>query len=79
MGKHNIDLDFTIIQKKELNIYGSRNAMTRDFEELIDTVKSQDLRLDGVVTNVYDFEDAVKAFEDFSANANNMLKVMIKF
>ena len=79
VGKHNIDLDFTIIQKKELNIYGSRNAMTRDFEELIDTVKSQDLKLDGVVTNVYDFENAVQAFEDFSANANNMLKVMIKF
>ena len=79
VGKHNIDLDFTIIQKKELNIYGSRNAMTRDFEELIDTVKSQDLKLDGVVTNVYDFENSVQAFEDFSANANNMLKVMIKF
>ena len=79
VGKHNIDLDFTIIQKKELNIYGSRNAMTRDFEELIDTVKTQDLKLDGVVTNVYDFENAVQAFEDFSANANNMLKVMIKF
>ena len=53
--------------------------MTRDFEELIDTVKSQNLELGGVVTNVYDFENAVKAFEDFSANANNMLKVMIKF
>ena len=25
-------------EKKELNIYGSRNALTRDFEELIDTV-----------------------------------------
>ena len=79
VGKHNIDLDFTIIQKKELNIYGSRNALTRDFEELIDTVKAQNLKLDDVVTNVYDFENAVQAFEDFSANANNMLKVMIKF
>ena len=79
VGKHNIDLDFTIIQKKELNIHGSRNALTRDFEELIDTVKAQNLKLDDVVTNVYDFENAVQAFEDFSANANNMLKVMIKF
>lgn len=79
VGKHNIDLDFTIIQKKELNIYGSRNAMTRDFEELIDIVKTQNLKLDDAVTNVYDFENAVQAFEDFSANANNMLKVMIRF
>ena len=44
-----IDLDFTIIQKKELNIFGSRNALTRDFEELIDTVKAQNLKLDDVV------------------------------
>ena len=79
VGKHNIDLDFTIIQKKELNIFGSRNALTRDFEELIDTVKSQNLKLDDVVTNVYDFQDAAQAFEDFHQNAGSMLKVMIKF
>ena len=79
VGKHNIDLDFTIIQKKELNIFGSRNALTRDFEALIDTVKAQNLKLDDVVTNVYDFRDAAKAFEDFHQNAGSMLKVMIKF
>ena len=79
VGKHNIDLDFTIIQKKELNIFGSRNALTRDFEELIDTVKNQGLQLDGVVTNVYPFEKAAQAFEDFHQNAGSMLKVMIEF
>ena len=79
VGKHNIDLDFTVIQKKELNIYGSRNAMTRDFEELIDTVKNQGLKLDAVVTNVYPFEKAAQAFEDFHQNAGSMLKVMIEF
>ena len=78
VGKHNIDLDFTIIQKKELNIFGSRNALTRDFEELIDVVKTQGLNLDDVVTNVYKFEDA-QAFEDFHQNAGSMLKVMIQF
>ena len=79
VGKHNIDLDFTIIQKKELNIFGSRNALTRDFEELIETVKSQNLKLDDVVTNVYKFDDAATAFADFDKNAGSMLKVMIEF
>ncbi|MCR4817905.1 MAG: zinc-binding alcohol dehydrogenase family protein [Fretibacterium sp.] len=79
VGKHNIDLDFTIIQKKELNIFGSRNALTRDFEELIDTVKSQGLRLDDVITNVYPFDKASQAFSDFDKNAGSMLKVMIEF
>ncbi len=79
VGKHNIDLDFTIIQKKELNIFGSRNALTRDFEELINTVASQNLKLDDVVTNVYKFSDAAQAFSDFDKNAGSMLKVMIEF
>ena len=79
VGKRNIDLDFTIIQKKELNIYGSRNAMTRDFEELIDIVKNQGLKLDAAVTNVYPFDKAAQAFEDFHNNAASMLKVMIEF
>ena len=79
VGKHNIDLDFTIIQKKELNIFGSRNALTRDVEELIDTVRSQGLKLDGVVTDVYPFAQAAQAFEDFHQNAGSMLKVMIEF
>jgi 2-desacetyl-2-hydroxyethyl bacteriochlorophyllide A dehydrogenase len=35
VSKRNLDdFFFTIIQKKELNIYGSRNALKQDFEEL---------------------------------------------
>lgn len=79
IGKHNIDLDFTVIQKKELNIFGSRNALTRDFSELIDTVRSQGLKLDSIVTNIYPFGRAAQAFEDFHRNAGSMLKVMIDF
>lgn len=79
VGKSNIDLDFTVIQKKELNIYGSRNALTSDFEKLIDIVKAQNLKLDAAVTDVYPFAKAEQAFEDFRKNAANMLKVMIEF
>ena len=79
IGKHNIDLDFTIIQKKELNIFGSRNALTKDFEDLIDLVQSRDLGIDRVVTDIYDFDQAAQAFEDFHQHADSMLKVMIHF
>lgn len=79
IGKHNIDLDFTIIQKKELNIYGSRNALTEDFEALVDSVIENKLNLDGIITNIYPFQEAAKAFADFDKNAANMLKVMIEF
>ena len=39
VGKKNLDFNFTMIQKKELNIFGSRNALKFDFTELIDLVK----------------------------------------
>lgn len=79
VGKKNLDFNFTIIQKKELNVYGSRNALTSDFVELIDIVLSGQIDLEKVVTHVYDFDDAAKAFEEFDQNAANMLKVLIRF
>ena len=80
VSKKNIDdFFFTIIQKKELNIYGSRNAMKKDFLELIDLVKAGGVDLEKIVTNTYKLDEAPKAFEEFSANAGKMLKVVIDF
>lgn len=79
VAKKNIDLFFTIIQKKELDIYGSRNAMEDDFLFTIDQLKSGKLYLDDIVTDVYDFEDAVKAFAEFDQGQSEKLKVLIKF
>lgn len=79
VGKKNLDFNFTMIQKKELNIFGSRNALKKDFLELIEIVKNGKVDLDKIVTNVYDFEDAPKAFEEFDQNAASMLKVLLKF
>ena len=79
VGKSNLDFNFTLIQKKELNIFGSRNALKKDFLELIDLIKKGDFDLEKIITNEYSFTDAPKAFADFSANAGKMLKVILKF
>ena len=80
VSKRNIDdFFFTIIQKKELNIYGSRNALKKDFMELIDLVKAGGVDLDKIVTNTYKWTDAPQAFEEFAANAGRMLKVVLDF
>ena len=80
VSKKNIDdFFFTIIQKKELNVYGSRNAMKKDFLELIDLVKGGSVELEKIVTNTYKMEEAPQAFADFAANAGKMLKVVIDF
>ena len=79
VGKKNLDFNYTIIQKKELNIFGSRNALKKDFLELIDLVKAGKVDLEKIVTNTYKLDEADKAFKEFSENAGSMLKVVIDF
>jgi len=79
VGKKNLDFNFTIIQKKELNIFGSRNSLKKDFLELIDLVKTGKVPLEKIGTNTYGFSEAAKAFSDFDKNAGKMLKVRLDF
>jgi len=77
ISKHNLDFNFTMIQKKELKIYGSRNATIEDIEEVVEIMKEYDTTK--IITNEYKFEDAVTALNDMDANAGKMLKTIIKF
>ena len=79
VGKQNLDFNFTTIQKKELNVFGSRNARKEDFLELIDLVKTGDVPLKKIITNLYPFTQGAQAFYDFSHNPGNMLKVILDF
>lgn len=79
VGKKNLDFNFTLLQKKELNVYGSRNAMRKDFVELIDLVKSGKADISKVITDVYNLEDAAQAFDDFDKNGADKLKTVIAF
>lgn len=79
VGKRNADFNFTLLQKKELNAYGSRNALKKDFLELIDLVKAGKVDIEKIVTNEYELDKAPEAFKDFSEHAADMLKVVIHF
>lgn len=79
VGKKNLDFFYTIIQKKELHIFGSRNALKEDFLELIDKVSSGEVSIEKVITNVFPFDKAAEAFEAFSTHGGDMLKVLIEF
>lgn len=79
VGKENLDFNFTMIQKKELNIFGSRNAKKEDFLQLIDMIRESKIDLEKVVTNEYPFDEAERAFREFSENSGTMLKVLIRF
>ena len=79
IGKKNLDFNFTMIQKKELNVFGSRNALKKDFTELIDLVKDSKVDLEKIITNIYPLDEIGTALEDFHQNGAKMLKVMIDF
>lgn len=48
-------------------MFGSRNALKKDFLELIELVNAGKAPLEKIITNVYSFNDAAKAFDDFAA------------
>lgn len=79
VGKQNLDFNFTMIQKKELIVEGSRNALKKDFIELIELVKAGNVPLEKIITHTYQFSDIAEAFADFANNQGDMLKVCIDF
>lgn len=70
---------FSIIQKKELNIMGSRNALKADFEELIDFVKQGKVDIEKIISNEFSWLDADKALEHYKNNLGKTLKVVLNF
>lgn len=78
-GKRNTDFLHSIILKKELNIFGSRNAFTKDFEELIDLVASGKVDVMKMVSGIYKKEDAQEAFESLKNNDGSLCKLLIEF
>lgn len=78
-GKRETTFVHSIILKKELNIFGSRNAFTRDFETLIDLVASGAVDVTKMITDVYDFENAKAAFDSLVNNDGSINKLLIIF
>ncbi len=77
-GKRETTFLHSIILKKELNIFGSRNAFTKDFEELIDLVASGKADVLKMVSGVYGMDEATKAFEALAHNDGTLAKLLIE-
>lgn len=78
-GKTNTTFLHSILLKKELNVFGSRNAYTADFEALIDIVSSGKVDVMKMVSAVYEAQDAAKAFEALTHNDGTLEKVLLRF
>lgn len=77
-GKDEVQLNHSILIKKELDVYGSRNSLN-DFEPLISEVKDNNLNIEKVITHIYDKENVLQAFKDLTNNDGSMAKVQVEF
>ena len=77
-GKRETTFLHSIILKKELNIFGSRNALTKDFEELIELVKTGSINVLSLVSRVYPFERVKDAFDSLKNNDGTIAKILLE-
>lgn len=77
-GKTNTTFNHSLIVKKELNIYGSRNALKEDFTELIDFIVDGKLNIEPIISDIFDRKDAIEGFNSLVNNDGSKFKVLIK-
>ncbi len=76
-GKRNTEFLHSVLLKKELNVFGSRNAFTKDFEELIDLVAEGKADVLKMVSGVYPMDKAIDAFKALANNDGSLAKLLI--
>ncbi|MBB6218521.1 2-desacetyl-2-hydroxyethyl bacteriochlorophyllide A dehydrogenase [Anaerosolibacter carboniphilus] len=77
-GKKETTFNHSILLKKELDVYGSRNSLN-DFVPLIELVSQGAVDIDKMVTDVFELEHVIDAFEALNNNDGSKLKVLVKF
>lgn len=77
-GKKDTTFLHSIILKKELNVYGSRNAYTEDFHKVIDILASGQADAEALVSGEYDLKDAAEAFDALKHNDGSLMKILLK-
>ena len=77
-GKRETTFLHSIILKKELNIFGSRNAMKQDFLDNIELAASGKADLMKMVSGVYEMDKAAEAFDALAHNKGDLAKLLIR-
>ncbi len=77
-GKKETTFLHSILIKKELNVYGSRNSYPSDFKAVIDLIASGKVNVMDMVSDVYPIARADEAFKILAANDGSLAKVLIE-
>lgn len=76
-AKAPVEYETKLFVQKELDILGSRNAMSDDFSRVIQMLESGRFPVDKVITKVYPFQQAGQALADWDANTPAFTKILI--
>lgn len=77
-GKRETTFNHSIILKKELNIYGSRNSKY-EMHELVKLVKENNIDITKIISDVIDYKDSINAFKKLANNDGTTMKVLVSF
>lgn len=77
-GKRETTFLHSVLLKKELNVFGSRNSYPRDFMEVIDIIASGKVDVLKMVSEIYDIDRADDAFKALASNNGSLAKVLVK-
>ena len=78
-GKTETTFLHSVLLKKELNVFGSRNAYTADFEALIRLISEGGVPAEQMISAVYPYTDAALAFDALTHNDGSLEKVLLRF
>ena len=77
-GKKETTFLHSVLLKKELNVFGSRNAYTKDFKALIQLVSQGKVDLEKMISKIYPAQEAAEAFEALVNNDGSLKKVLLE-
>lgn len=77
-GKKETTFNHSVLLKKELDVFGSRNSL-HDFLPLIDIVSQGNATIDPIITHVFPLDDVLEAFDQLLHNDGSLAKVLVKF
>lgn len=77
-GKKDTTFLHSILLKKELNVFGSRNSYAEDFRAVIDLIAGGKVDVLAMVSAVYPVEKADEAFKALADNDGSLSKVLIE-
>ena len=77
-GKKETTFLHSILLKKELNVFGSRNSLQSDFKAVIDLMASGKVNVMDMVSAVYSVDNVQEAFDALVHNDGSLSKVLIE-